>query len=338
MIHARDKMMMSICEVFPRPVTVGCKMSFSRGFWPSAMGVRGFATRGPGGVAKLLQAQAVDVAEVSAFCNAATLATPCLVTCAHTRACGCGHGHMIARACAVAVVAVLHNRDICYLSIGYRSLNLQRGCNGCNEGRAAALISLMAMTGRSINNGRKLGSGAGQCGAGSRMARSAGWRARAAGSAAASWAASPASWAAGDGSPIGLAGDVGAAGNSSMISMGLAHPAGHDAPGLDAPDANREQYQHVGPHHPLVYSTSARHGRAAFGLPDMPPPLRGTPTPKPPGHPSLPAHRPAVFQSHGGKHPAKLRMVQSSAGVGWGPGSQGRGAGPVAGLGTGSQP
>lgn len=335
MIHARDKMCHRIDDVFPRPVTGWRKHSFSRGLWPA---VRGAGVALPWGlgarcrvVAELLQAQHVDIVVISVFCNAETPATPSLVTCAHTRVRGCGPVHMIARACAVAVVAVLQNGDICYLSKGYRWSNLQRRCNACNTGCHGAGLPLTAIVAQAIENGRKIrlseapaGSGAGRW---PRKGRSGGWDARAA--ALAGWLIGLADRAGrlAAPSPGAAAGEawaaIGAHGNSSTISMLSAPRDRKETTNQETTTRKAEGNQRVSRHHPLVYSTGDGARRRPVRPAEHAPPSAGTPTPKADPRAHLPAHGPVIFWPHGGKQPAKLRSWALAPGWGRASGRQG---------------
>jgi hypothetical protein len=295
MDHARAEVFMmssrSKAAAFPRPMTHSVKYSFDRRASACRHGECRALPSGFGGLlqarCKVVAAQDIDIIAISASCNAQQVQQ------AFSRVCACvgaGPGlpvHMIARACLVAAVALLHNRDLIYISMSYRGINLQRACNGCNRQGGNVPRLMPALDAQAIENDRIIGSGAGLAGFGQGASgRNAGWAARAAGG----WrAGQPAASAAlGDGLALRPA-SPGRDGNSSMISMTGAAAM--------SPDAN------------------------AFGIPDTPPPLRGTPTPKPPPPAPLPACGPASFLTCAGKDPAKLQSRKNGSGRGWGLGS-----------------
>jgi hypothetical protein len=333
MDHARAEVFItssrSNAAAFPRPMTRSAKYSFDRRASACRHGGCRALPSGFGGLlqarCKVVAAQDIDIIVISAFCNTQQVQQ------AFSRVCACvgaGPGlpvHMIARACLVASVALLHNRDLIYISIGYRGVNLQRACNGCNR-QGGDLPRLMpAFWAQVIEYGRIIGSGAGLAGFGQGgSGRNAGWAARAAGG----WRAGQlaASAALGDGLARRPA-SPGRDGNSSMISMA---GAADQRPDANAPDANPEnvqQYQHVDEVAAIVLPTTAATICSPFGIPDTPPPLRGTPTPKPSPPAPLPACGPASFLTCAGKHPAKLRFRKNGSGRGWGRGlGAGRGS------------
>jgi hypothetical protein len=337
MSHTRAQVFMassrSNAAVFPCPMTHAAKTTRVRA--GSAFRHGDMAGLPSGfGVAlqdrcKVVAAQVVDFAAQSAFCNVQRLQRgfrayvhPCEGGCGGTGA------HDRARL-SVATVALLHNGDKIYISIGYRASNLQRSCNACNDGAVADRRSLLPVLAQAIENGRIFAAGTVRGGPvladGAQMAGSGGFCARAAGCRQAGQ----------------LAGWL--AGSAGRIAPG---EAGFGAfPGLETWNGETfapivQRYQSLDAHSPPVHKTRGKPVASVgpFGMPDMPPPLRGTHPPKAAPPTSLPAHRPAVFCPDGGNQPAKLRNVAAATGSGRGMGFRvGAGSGQPVRQGRGVQ-
>jgi hypothetical protein len=298
-----------------RPATRIAKHSLSRGLrWAVTAPCRprsvGFGGR-CGAVAALLQTQVSDIMSLFAICNAATVATPRLASCAHTRGVGAGAGAHDRARLSVASVAMLQITEKIYLSIGYKSANLQRRCNGCNAG----LLQLdPAGDGRgqsAINNGR-ISAGFGSAGAGgSGSAQKVRFGARA----GALRAARPAR----PGAAMAVLVGAGAADGQCQRFQGVSgadRAATQDHATQD--QAKSQRYQRVSACSSLVSPTGVD-GRPVCRTPsDLPPPCRRTPPPKPDPRPQPPACVAAIVQPTGGQKPAKLRNDVVRAGVGHG--------------------
>lgn len=312
-------------QVFPRPVTGGRKITVSRAFLGAVTGAGAGRCKV---VARLLQPQTLGMSALSGFCNAATLATPSLASCA-CAAGGCGGVSMRDRArLSVAAVALLHIPVSPYGSMGYGFGDLQRGCNGRN-GLALVRPALPAsLRLQAIDNGRKSGLD-GRCGGSeagfgvlaARVVAVAGRRAE----------------LALGGADRGLAlggsahGTGGAAG--STISRTWRGAGAGETSGGETSAAKGEQFQGLAHGSALVGWTGAAPAPAGLGAPNPPPPLRPTPTPKPTPGPHLPACRAAVASPSGGPQPAKLRFAGARRGPGLG--QRGAGAGRARGRGFG---
>jgi hypothetical protein len=327
---ARGMLSSSHQQEIPHPMTHGGKSRLSRGFRPRL--------QGPGGrrckvVADVLQVQALDIAAQSAFCNAATLATPSLTSCAHTR--GRVHGGawagpcVIARACAVATVAVLHNRELIEISITWYGSNLQQPCNACNTGHQMAGHDLPATTCQAIDYGRIIASGELDAG---HDGQSAGGDERAAGG----WPAGPAARQTG----VDRGGEVGfdlvglhlvGSMPGPMISMGYEAGTSPDTRKPDTRGQNAQQYQWLDAASTLVQSTSAEASPTGwagpFGETDSPPPSPRAPTPKPRPRPLSPPAWPCVFPVLTENTPRSSGWSGSARA--WGPGLPSRAGGGV---------
>lgn len=321
MIRASAKLSYSAAQAFPRPVTRGAKYSEGRRTGACRHGGVAGLPSGFGvalqGCCKVVAAQVVDNAALSAFCNVQRLQRGFRAYVrTHEGGCGGAGAHDRARL-SVATVALLHNEDKIYISIGYRGSNLQRSCNACNDGVVADRPAFLPVLAQAIENGRiiaaavvcggsGLGRGAQRAGFGVGAARAAGcWR----------------RWPAGD--------------RAWQIAPGDA--VSGPFPGLETWNSETlpliiEQYQALDAASPQVHKTRGEPTAPAgpFVLPDMPPPSPGTPTPKARPPRPLPARRPAVFWPCAGNHPAKLRNAAVA------PGS-GRGSGLRVGAGSGQR-
>jgi hypothetical protein len=287
MIRARAKSR----QVVLQPATSHAKYSFSRGLrtaitascWPRSVGFGGRC----GAVAAPLQTQVSDIMSLFAICNAATVATPRLASCAHTRGVGAGAGAHDRARLSVASVAMLQITEKIYLSIGYKSANLQRRCNSRNKGLLQLDPASDGHGQPAINNGR-ISAGSGSAGAGgSGSAQKVRFGARA-----------------GD-----LRGDL--RGARPGVAMAVRINAW-------AADGQCQRYQGVSTVAPLVSPTGADDRPVCRTPSDLPPPCRRTPPPKPDPRPQSPACLAAIVQPAGGQKPAKLRNGVVRAGVGHG--------------------
>jgi hypothetical protein len=306
----------SAAQALPHPVTRAAKYSRVRRVRPCQHGDMAGLPAGFGVAlqdrCKVVAAQVFDLALQSAFCNAQRLQRgfrayvhPC------EGGCGGAGAHDRARL-SVATVALLHNGDKIYISISYRASNLQRPCNACNDGAVADQRPSLPVLAQAIENGLIFADGAARGGAaladGAQDAGFAGFGARAVGC---RQAGQLAGWLGAERVRIapGEAGSGLVSGLETWISETF------------APIVQR--YQTLDAYSPRVHKTRGEPvaSPGPFGMPDMPPPLRGTPTPKAAPPTSLPAHRSAVFWPDAGTHPAKLRKVAAAPGSGRGMGT-----------------
>jgi hypothetical protein len=315
MIRAHAKISYSAAQAFPRPLTRAAKYSRVRRVRPCQHGDMAGLPSGFGVAlqdrCKVVAAQVSDVVELSAFCNVQRLQRgfraymhPC------EGGCGGAGAHDRARL-SVATVALLHNGDKIYISIGYRAPNLQRSCNACNDGVVADRLASLPVLAQAIENGRICAAGTVRGGPaladGAPKAGFGGWGARAAGCRQAGQ----------------LAGWIGA----GLVRIAPGEAGFGAFPGLETWNGEtwaliNQQYQALDAHAPRVHKTRGEPiaSPGPFGMPDMPPPLRGTPTPKAAPPTPLPAHRAAVFWPSAGNHPAKLRNAAAAPGSGRGMG------------------
>lgn len=315
MFRAPPKSSQVLASSFPHPVTGQAKNWFSRGLWPAATGCGGR-------VAELLQAQPVEYAALSAFCNAATLATrPSRDVRGARGGCGGAAAHGRAR-CVVAPVAMLQNRDCVYTSITWNASNLQRSCNGRNAGPRPVAGLLLADPGQDVEYVRK--SSPDQVGC---VADAAAWPMLGRSGVMAARAAAVAGGRAGAGEElVDEAAHAGGAGPA--ISMSYRPFNASDTGGCDTGDAKSLLVQWVSGRRALVARTCARQASPGRGLP---PPHAGPPTPQTPTRRELHARLAAIASLSGGHRAAKSRRVGSGTGPG-SRGSQGRGPG-ASGLG-----
>jgi hypothetical protein len=306
-------------QVVLQPATSHAKYSFSRGLrtaitascWPRSVGFGGRC----GAVASLLQAQVTDIMALSAICNAATVATPRLASCAHTRGVGAGAGAHDRARLSVASVAMLQITEKIYLSIGYKSANLQRRCNGCNAGLLQLDPAGDGHGQSAINNGR-ISAGFGSAGAGgSGSAQKVRFGARA----GARWGNLRGARPARPGAAMAVLVGAGAADGQCQRFQGVSgadRVATQDQATQD--QAKAQRYQRVSAGSPLVSPTGADGRPICRTASDLPPPCRRTPPPKPDPRPQPPACVAAIVQPTGGQKPAKLRNDVVRVGVGHG--------------------
>jgi hypothetical protein len=312
MIRARAKSR----QVVLQPATSHAKYSFSRGLrtaitascWPRSVGFGGRC----GAVAAPLQTQVSDIMSLFAICNAATVATPRLASCAHTRGVGAGAGAHDRARLSVASVAMLQITEKIYLSIGYKSANLQRRCNSRNKGLLQLDPASDGHGQPAINNGR-ISAGSGSAGAGgSGSAQKVRFGARAGDLRGDLRGARP-------GVAMAVRINAWAADGQCQRYQGVSRAdraATQDHATQD--QAQSQRYQRVSTVAPLVSPTGADDRPVCRTPSDLPPPCRRTPPPKPDPRPQSPACLAAIVQPAGGQKPAKLRNGVVRAGVGHG--------------------